>query len=185
MKDWRLKGSSWWAVIDCSQVSMMRSPSARAFSWNGLGTERAMFSSSSASETLHLLTHVQAAQQLMFGVSSNKMAFVLQVLGGRRGHVLIIRGGERTHCPKVREWCVGHKWQAGLMSECHCVGTDFPSLCGLTSFSYADVAQGCLGNHQPWNTARGGCVPISKVKWNYGCSSFLSETSLFHVNVNT
>lgn len=89
---------------------MVRSPSARAFSCNGLGTESAMFSSSSASETLHLLTHVQAAQQLMFGVSSNKMAFFffLQVLGGRRGHVLIIRGGERTHCPKVREWCVGH-----------------------------------------------------------------------------
>lgn len=77
-----------------------------------------------------MLTHVQVAQQLMFGVSSNKMAFVLQVLGGWRGHVLII-GGERIHCPKVREWCVGHKWQAGLMSGCQLCGNRLPVIMWL------------------------------------------------------
>lgn len=135
VKDRRLKGSLWRAVIDCSQVSMVRSPSARAFSWKGLGTEGRCSAPAPPSETLHLLTHVQAAQQLMSGISSNKMAFVLQVFGGWRGHVLIIRGGERTHCPKVGEWRVGHKWQAGLMSGCLCMGTDFPSSCSLMSFS--------------------------------------------------
>lgn len=140
VKDWRLKGSLWWAVIDCSQVSMVRSPSARAFSWNGPGTERAMFSSSFSKWNLASAYTCSGGLAIDVWVSSNKMAFVLQVLGSQRNHVLIIRGEERTHCPKVREWCVGHKWQAGLMSECHCVGTDFSSSFGLTSFSYAHRA---------------------------------------------
>lgn len=91
---------------------MVQSPSSRAFSWNRPGIERATFSSSSSCETLHLLTHVPSAWKLMFEVSSNMVAFVLQVLGSQHDKVLTILGGERereTHITQVKPWSVGHK----------------------------------------------------------------------------
>lgn len=42
----------------------------------------------------------------MFGVSSNKMDFILQVLGRQHDIISVRRGREKAHHAQVKGWCV-------------------------------------------------------------------------------